>query len=268
VRKYLREGLKLPFCRGCGNYTVISCFLRAVSELGYDDLRDFVFCSGIGCAAWIPSPYFKADSIHTPHGRAIPVAMGVKLARPELNVIVFGGDGDIIGIGSGHLLHAARRNADMMVVMVNNMVYGMTGGQVAPTTPRLMRTTTSPYGCFEYPVNAARLVACLNANYSARWTTAHAKELTKTFEEAIEWSGFRFVEVVSQCPTNLGRRVGKSAADMLRWFKEASVDVKEVRWTEEEPEGKILVGVFIKRRRKSLLENMELVFKPSGREIS
>ena len=134
ARKYLRD-MPLPFCPGCGNLTVMSCFLKAVHELGYKDLRKFVFCSGIGCAAWIPSPYFKADSIHTAHGRSIPIATGVKLIRPTLNVVVLGGDGDLAGIGISHLIHAARRNLDVTVIMVNNMIYGMTGGQVAPTTP-------------------------------------------------------------------------------------------------------------------------------------
>ena len=258
VKNYLRSGLKLPFCPGCGAYTIIDCFLKAVFNLGYNDLRKFVFCSGIGCSAWIPSPYFNADSIHTPHGRAIPVATAVKLIRPELNVVVFGGDGDIAGIGGNHLIHAARRNVDITVIMVNNMVYGMTGGQVAPTTPLGYKTTTTPKGCFEYPIDAVKLVSVLGASYAARWTTAHKKELIKAFEEAIESKGFSFVEVISQCPTNFGRRINlRGSAEMLKWFKENSVSLEEAEklgW--DKVEGKFVVGVFARKRRPTLAENM------------
>ncbi len=262
VKKYLRPGLKLPFCPGCGNYTIINCFLKAVHELGHEDLSGFVFCSGIGCAAWIPSPYLDADSIHTPHGRAIPVATGVKLARPELKIVVFGGDGDIAGIGCGHLVHAARRNADLTVIMVNNMVYGMTGGQVAPTTPLGARTTTTPRGCFERPLDVARLVAAAGANYSARWTTAHRNELTEAFKRALTGRGFRFVEVVSQCPTNFGRRIGKpDAKAMLEWFEEASIPVEQAeRMASEELIGRIVVGVFVDRDEPGLLDRMRAAY--------
>ena len=138
---YLR-GVRFPFCAGCGGTTVATSFLKAVQELGYEDLQEFVFCSGIGCASWIPSPHFKADSLHTTHGRSIAVATGVKLMRPDLKVVVFGGDGDLVGIGLNHLIHAARRNLDVTVVLVNNMIYGMTGGQVAATTPLEVKTST------------------------------------------------------------------------------------------------------------------------------
>ncbi len=261
MRRYLRPGLKLPFCPGCGCYTIISCFLRAVWELGHDDLSGFVFCSGIGCAAWIPSPYFDADSIHTPHGRAIPVATGIKLARPELNVVVFGGDGDLASIGCGHLIHAARRNTDLTVIMVNNMVYGMTGGQVAPTTPLGTRTATTPAGSFERPLDVARLVALAGANYSARWTTAHRRQLTEAFKRALTGRGLRFVEVVSQCPTNFGRRLGMDAKAMLEWFERASVPVEEAeKLGPGELEGRIIVGVFADRDEPGLVDRMRAVY--------
>ena len=265
IRKYLRPGLKLPFCPGCGCYTVINCFLRAVWQLGHEDLSSFVFCSGIGCAAWIPSPYFNADSIHTPHGRAIPVATGIKLVRPELNVVVFGGDGDIAGIGCGHLIHAARRNTDITVVMVNNMVYGMTGGQVAPTTPLGARTTTTPRGCFERPLDVAKVVAAAGANYSARWTTAHRSQLTSAFKRALSGRGFRFVEVVSPCPTNFGRRMGMDAKALVRWFEEASVPVEEAKgMMPEELEGRIVVGAFVDRDEPGLLDRLGEAYGRKG----
>lgn len=250
--------MKLPFCPGCGDPTVMSCFLRAVHELGHKDLGKFVFCSGIGCAAWIPSPYFKADSIHVPHGRGIPVATGVKLVRPELNVVVFGGDGDLVGIGLSHLIHAARRNVDIAVVMVNNMVYGMTGGQVAPTTPIKAKTTTTPYGNVERPLDATRLVVAAGACYAARWTTFHVEQLKEAMKKAITTKGFTFVEAVSQCPTAYGRRVGlKTAKEMLTWFKENSVTLQEAeKMAEKDLEGKIVVGEIVHREFPTFTETL------------
>jgi 2-oxoglutarate ferredoxin oxidoreductase subunit beta len=249
VRRYLRD-VPLPFCPGCGNVIVMSRFLKAIHELGHKDLSKFVFCSGIGCAAWIPSPHFKADSIHTTHGRSIPVATGVKLVRPESNVVVFGGDGDLLGIGLSHLIHAARRNQGIVVVLVNNMIYGMTGGQVAPTTPLGFRTTTTPYGSFERPLDAARLLAVAGASYVARWTTVHVEQLVEAMKRAITTDGFAFVEVVSQCPTAFGRRVGlKTSLDILRWFKQNSVLLQQAKeMNDEDLEGKIVVGEFARRK--------------------
>jgi 2-oxoglutarate ferredoxin oxidoreductase subunit beta len=262
VKKYLRD-LRLPFCPGCGAFTVMDAFLRAVYELGYKDLSKFVFCSGIGCSSWIPSPYFMADSIHTLHGRSIPVATGVKLMRPDLNVVVFGGDGDIVGIGLSHFVHAARRNLDILVIMVNNMVYGMTGGQVAPTTPFGAKTTTTPYGSFEYPLDAAKLAVTAGANYVARWTTAHRNELKEAIKKALMLKGFRFIEAVSQCPTAFGRRVGfKNAAEMVRWFKENSIPLEQAeKLNEEDLTAKIVVGEFVQRQRPTLTETVYIKIK-------
>lgn len=267
IRKYLRD-LRLPFCPGCGIFTVMSTFLRAVHELGHEDLSKFVFCSGIGCSAWISSPYFIADSIHTPHGRSIPVATGIKLLRPDLNIVVFGGDGDIVGIGLSHFIHAARRNLDILVVMVNNMVYGMTGGQVAPTTPFGTKTTTTPYGSFEFPLDAARLAVTAGACYSVRWTTAHSNELRESVKKAIEMQGFRFIEVVSQCPTAFGRRAGfMNAGEMLKWFRENAISIKQAgRVPEEELAQKIIVGEFIKRKRPTLLETTHVMIGKEGKQ--
>lgn len=257
VRRYLRD-VPLPFCPGCGNVIVMSRFLKAIHELGHKDLSKFVFCSGIGCAAWIPSPHFKADSIHTTHGRSIPVATGVKLVRPESNVVVFGGDGDLLGIGLSHLIHAARRNQGIVVVLVNNMIYGMTGGQVAPTTPLGFRTTTTPYGSFERPLDAARLLAVAGACYVARWTTVHVEQLVEAMKRAITTDGFAFVEVVSQCPTAFGRRVGlKTSLDILRWFKQNSVLLQQAKeMNDEDLEGKIVVGKFVRRKLPSFSKTL------------
>jgi 2-oxoglutarate ferredoxin oxidoreductase subunit beta len=269
-RRYMRD-LKLPFCPGCGLFSLSDAFLKAVYELGNENLDKFCFASGIGCSSWIPSPYFLADSVHTLHGRSIPVATSIKLVRPNLNVVVFGGDGDIVGIGLGHFIHAARRNTDILVIMGNNMVYGMTGGQVAPTTPFKTRTTTTPYGSFEHPLDAAKLAVAAGAAYSARWTTAHPTELKESIKKALQLQGFRFIEAVTQCPTAYGRRAGfKDIGETLRYFKENAVPAEKAeKMNDEELEKKIVVGEFVTRKRPTLVETVYSVLeeaKKSGEQ--
>jgi 2-oxoglutarate ferredoxin oxidoreductase subunit beta len=261
-RKYMRD-LRLPFCPGCGLFSLGDTFLKAVHELGHENLNGFCFASGIGCSSWIPSPYFLADSVHTLHGRSIPVATSIKLVRPDLSVVVFGGDGDIVGIGLSHFVHAARRNTDILVIMGNNMVYGMTGGQVAPTTPFKTQTTTTPYGSFEHPLDAARLAVAAGAAYSARWTTAHLKELRESMKTALQMPGFKFIEVVTQCPTAYGRRAGfKDIGEMLKYFRENAVAAQQAeKMSEEELETKIVVGEFVKRKRPTLVETVYAMIK-------
>jgi 2-oxoglutarate ferredoxin oxidoreductase subunit beta len=269
-RRYMRD-LKLPFCPGCGLFSLSDTFLKAVYELGNENLDKFCFASGIGCSSWIPSPYFLADSVHTLHGRSIPVATSIKLVRPNLNVVVFGGDGDIVGIGLSHFIHAARRNTDILVIMGNNMVYGMTGGQVAPTTPFKTRTTTTPYGSFEHPLDAAKLAVAAGAAYSARWTTAHPTELKESIKKALQLQGFRFIEAVTQCPTAYGRRAGfKDIGETLRYFKENAVPAEKAeKMNDEELEKKIVVGEFVNRKRPTLVETVYSVLeeaKKSGEQ--
>jgi 2-oxoglutarate ferredoxin oxidoreductase subunit beta len=254
-RNYMRD-LKLPFCAGCGLFSLSNIFIRAVNELGHEDLSKFCFTSGIGCSSWIPSPYYMADSVHTLHGRSIPPATAIKLLRPDLNVVVFGGDGDIVGIGLSHFVHAARRNTDILVIMGNNMVYGMTGGQVAPTTPFGTKTTTTPYGSFEHPIDAVRLAFAAGAIYSARWTTAHQNELKESIKKALQIKGFRFIEVVTQCPTAYGRRAGfKDLGEMLKHFKQSAVTVQQAeKISPEELLHKIVVGEYVSEPRTTLVE--------------
>lgn len=198
--EYTRE-LPTLFCPGCGNGIILNSFIRAIDELGIP--QDRILCvSGIGCSAWIPSPYFKGDTLHTTHGRALAFATGAKVYRRDLVTVVFTGDGDGAGIGGNHLIHAARRNIDVTTILVNNMNYGMTGGQLAPTTPHGEPTDTSPYGNPEHPFNLVELLSAAGATYVARWTTYHAVELTRSIMEAIQHRGFSFIEVLSQCPTN------------------------------------------------------------------
>jgi len=260
ARTYLREEvLPSPFCSGCGCGTLANCFLKAIEETGYKDMKRFVFCSGIGCSAWIPSPHFRADTIHVTHGRSIPVALGVKLARPELKVVVFGGDGDLAGIGLNHLIQAARRNLDVMVIMVNNMIYGMTGGQVAPTTPLNVKTSTTPFGSFEYPLDASRLMVASGASYVARWTTFHAIQVKEAVKEGLAKGGFSFIEVVTQCPAIFGRRLGmEDGRRMLHWFRENSIPISKAEDMEGTSlTGKIVVGEFVNIEKPGLLRNLD-----------
>ena len=200
--RYLRN-LPTTFCAGCGNGIILNGFLRAVDALIHAKQirqRDLLAVSGIGCSAWIPSPHFQGDTLHTTHGRAIAFATGAKIMNPKLLVTVFTGDGDGAAIGGNHLIHAARRNIPMTVILVNNFNYGMTGGQSAPTTPLHVHTTTSPRHP-EAPFDLCKLALGAGASYVARWTTYYVNEITATLQEALLHPGFAFVEILSQCPT-------------------------------------------------------------------
>jgi len=244
LRKYVRPGL-LPtiFCTGCGGGTVLNCFTKAVDDMGLSP-KEMIMVTGIGCSSWIPSPYFLADTLHTTHGRAIAFASGVRVMQPDRKVVVIAGDGDISGIGGNHLIHAARRNIDLTVLMVNNSIYGMTGGQVAPTTPPDVPTTTTPHGNVEPSFNVADLVAAAGGTFVARWTTYHVFDLVKAMKAALAHNGFSFVEIIGQCTTSYGKAVGKrQASQFLEEYKAKAVRVKKAsKMTEEELEDKIVVG--------------------------
>ncbi|MCK4656193.1 MAG: 2-oxoacid:ferredoxin oxidoreductase subunit beta [candidate division Zixibacteria bacterium] len=267
---YVREEI-MPhrFCAGCGCGTVLNVFVNAVDELAMDPTR-MVCVSGIGCSAWIPSPYFRSDTLHTTHGRPIAYATGVKIMRPDLNVVVIAGDGDIAGIGGNHLIHAARRNIDLSVLMVNNMIYGMTGGQVAPTTPLGVKTSTTPHRNIEPPFKVAEVVAAAGASYVARWTTYHVFQLKKAMQRAMTKKGFSFIEIVSQCPENYGRRIGlKTGAELLRKIKEQSVRVKKAQeMSEEELQHKIVVGELCDLDRPEFVTQLHEVTKEQVESFS
>jgi len=258
MAKYLRvEALPTALCPGCGGGTVLNAFANAIDQLKIDP-KDLVLVSGIGCSAWIASPYFLADTLHTTHGRAIAFATGVKVGLPDKKVVVISGDGDLAGIGGNHLIHAARRNIDMTVILVNNFIYGMTGGQVAPTTPFGAKTTTTPYRNIEHPIDIAETIATAGASYVARWTTAHVYQLIDSIKKALTTKGFALVEVISQCPVQFGRRNRmKDPAEMLRWFLKNSIPIsKAKKMSKEEREGKFVVGEFIKRERPEFTEEL------------
>ena len=192
------------WCPTCGIGTVVKCFAAALENLEVDQKKVAVV-SGIGCTGRVAG-YMNFDAFHTTHGRAVPFATGLKLGRPELNVTVISGDGDLSGIGGNHFIHAARRHMDILVVLVNNFIYAMTGGQNAPTTPPKANSSTMPFGNFETPFNLPHLAESAGAVYVARWTTNHVRQAIKAMKEAIQKSGFSFVEIISPCPTLYGRR--------------------------------------------------------------
>ena len=209
------------WCPGCGIGTAFSSCLTAMKTSG-QDLLNMVMVSGIGCTGR-GAGYAKIDSFHTTHGRAIPFATGMKLANPKLNIVVFSGDGDLFAIGGNHFIHAARRNVDMTVVCVNNLNYGMTGGQVAATTPHKAKTTTTPVGNPEAPFNLPLMAYASGATYISRWTILHTRDLTNSIETAINRKGFSFIEVLSPCPVNYGRRNKQKSFDSLKFYQEKGI---------------------------------------------
>jgi len=249
LMKYIRKGaLRQPHCSGCGNGIIAQCMLRAIDELGLD-MGKTAFVSGIGCSSWIPSPFFNADMLHTTHGRPLAFATGVKLGNPELRVVVFTGDGDGAAIGGNHLIHASRRNIEILTVLVNNRIYGMTGGQVAPTTPHGMKTTTTPYGNLEHPFDLIKLVEAAGASYVARWTAFHVKQLVSSMKKGLLKEGFAFIEVVTPCPVQYGRYTGvRDPVESLLMLKKLSVPLSKAKsMSEEELEGRIVIGEFVDR---------------------
>lgn len=261
--RYIRPSARRTTnCPGCGNGIVAQAVLHAIDQMGMS-MDDFVFVSGIGCSAWIPSPFFYADVLHTTHGRPIAFATGIKLGLPEKKVMVISGDGDLTAIGGNHLIHAARRNIDMVVVCINNGIYGMTGGQMAPTTPRELRTVTSPYGNIEDPFDVSGLAMAAGASFVARWTTYHARNITSTMKRAIQHRGFAFIEIVSQCPVQFGRRMGMgSATDMMDHYKADSIPTRRAaRMSAEELEGKLVVGELLDVHKPEFTREMEKLIR-------
>jgi 2-oxoglutarate/2-oxoacid ferredoxin oxidoreductase subunit beta len=251
VEPFLRTD-RMPhiWCPGCGIGTSVNSFARALTEANLD-LKNVAIVSGIGCTGRVAG-YMKLDSFHTTHGRAIPFATGLKLANPKLNVVVYSGDGDLFAIGGNHLIHAARRNVDIKVVCVNNLIYAMTGGQTAPTTPGAVITSTNPYGTYDPSFNLPYLVEAAGAVYVARWTAFHVRQLARSMEEMFKKKGFSFIEVISPCPTLYQRRNKMGdGLDTMKFYKEVS-KIKNGAPTSEvalSKAGEIVVGKFVDRER-------------------
>ena len=246
---YLRHNKSFPhvWCPGCGNGIVMGALLRAIYrlELSKDEV---VLASGIGCSGRMPT-YLDFNTMHTVHGRALTFATGVKLANPALNVVAIMGDGDATAIGGNHFIHAARRNLDLTAVIINNSIYGMTGGQYSPTTPFGSKSTTSAFGHIEQAFSIAELAVTAGASFVARSTVYHADLLDRLIEQAMEKKGFAVVEVISNCHVQYGKKnkLG-GAVDMLQSFKEQAVTVnRAAKLTTKELEGKTTIGVLVDR---------------------
>jgi len=248
IKRMLRtESFPTPFCPGCGHGILMGAILRAIDNLGWC-MDDMLFVSGIGCSGWIPSPHYAADTLHVTHGRPVAFATGAKLFNPDLKVVVIGGDGDIASIGGNHLIHAARRNIDLTVICANNGVYGMTGGQVTPTTPQGARTMTTPEGNPDAPFDLCQLVVAAGGRYVARQSVFHIHQLIRVIQTALQHPGFSFVEALSPCPVQYGRRNALTTpVAMLSDLKERCVPLTRARtMTREQLAGKIIVGEFTK----------------------
>jgi len=258
IEEFLRMD-RMPhiWCPGCGIGTTVNCFTRALVESKIN-LDKLAIVSGIGCTGRVAG-YLRLDSFHTTHGRAIPFATGLKLANPSLDVVVYSGDGDLASIGGNHLIHAARRNIDIKVICVNNLVYSMTGGQASATTPSTAITTTSPYGCYEPSFNLPNLAESAGAAYVARWPTFHVRQLARSMAEALSRRGFCFIEIISPCPTLYQRRNRMGdGLDAMKFYKQHSKirNGAPTREVELSFDGDIIVGKFVDRERPDYLETM------------
>ena len=248
VHQYLRHDKKFPhvWCAGCSNGIILGAIIRAIAsmELNRDDI---VMVSGIGCSSRMPV-YIDLNTMHTLHGRAIAFATGIKMYKPKMKVIVITGDGDCTAICGNHLIHAARRNLDISVVLVNNNIYGMTGGQCSPTTPHDAIATTAPYGNIEPEFDICKLAIGAGASFVARTTAFHVTEMQNYIQASIEHPGFSMIEVVAACPVIYGRLNKKGGApQMMKEFRDNSIPVTAVdKLPKEQVEGKIIRGILHK----------------------
>ncbi|MBF0105773.1 MAG: 2-oxoacid:ferredoxin oxidoreductase subunit beta [Deltaproteobacteria bacterium] len=257
---YLRKE-KLPhiWCSGCGDGIALKCIIRAIHNKGLDKNK-IAMVSGIGCSSRTPG-YVDFNTLHTTHGRAIPFATGLKMARPELTVFVVTGDGDATAIGGNHLIHAARRNIDLKVLLYNNHIYGMTGGQVSPCTPMGDYATTAPYGCLENSFDIAGLTVAAGASFVARSTVYHVKALEKLIEKAIDKEGFSLIEIMSPCPTSYGKINKKGAnKNLVLAQKTQSVPVNKAKdMSPEDLKGKIVTGILADRDIPEYIKNYDML---------
>jgi 2-oxoglutarate ferredoxin oxidoreductase subunit beta len=259
IKKYLRERF-FPhmWCPGCGHGIVLNAMLRAIQKLGLNK-NDIVMVSGIGCSSRI-SGYVDFHTLHTIHGRALAFATGVKMSRPELNLIVPMGDGDALSIGGNHFIHAARRNIDITAIVMNNRIYGMTGGQYSPLSGYGTSATTAPYSNIDHAFDVVKLAESAGASFVARTTVYHVQQLADIIRQAIEHKGFSVVEALTQCATYFGRknRLG-SAADMMRHFKDHTTPIGS-KAKQENPE-LIERGVFVRKDTPEYCQEYEKVIQ-------
>jgi 2-oxoglutarate ferredoxin oxidoreductase subunit beta len=243
--RWLRIRKKFPhlWCPGCGLGIILQAVIRSFDRLKYSK-DDLVLVSGIGCTGRIPV-YIDCNTLHTTHGRALTFATGIKLAKPHLKVVVFMGDGDALAIGGNHFIHAARRDLDLTAIVVNNAIYGMTGGQISPTTPSGKKSTTTPSGHFGRPFDICDLACSAGATYVARSTAADSRHMQRMIRKGLEHKGFSMIEIVSNCHTAYGKlnRLGDHL-DMLGDFRDRAVEISSAREAGKvQKEGGITVGV-------------------------
>lgn len=260
VENYFRTNT-LPhiWCPGCGHGILTRSIVKAIDNLGLDKNKVCIV-SGIGCSSRAVG-YMDFNTLHTTHGRAIGFATGIKLAHPELEVIVISGDGDALAIGGNHLIHAARRNINLTTIIFNNDIYGMTGGQYSPTTPKGDFATTAPYGTVDRPFDIPKLAVGAGATYVARGCVYYTNQLIKLIENGIQHKGFSLIEGVSICPTYYGRKNKKgSAVNMMKWQKENMIDIKAAeKLTKEQLQGKFLIGEFKNTAEPEYIEEYQKV---------
>ena len=262
INNYIREEM-FPhiWCPGCGNGIVLGSIIRAIDDLKWD--RDkIVAVSGIGCSSRITG-YVDFCTMNTIHGRALPFATGIKMANPDLKVIVVMGDGDCSAIGGNHFIHAARRNIDLTAIIINNMIYGMTGGQYSPLTPTGRFGSTAPYGNIDQSFDLANLAIAAGASYVARGTVYNPRQSTSLIKKALDKKGFSVVEIISDCPVSYGKMNNmKSPVDMLKWIKDISVSKKV--WeglSPDEKKEKYAIGEFLNKDRPDYTERYEEIIK-------
>jgi len=245
VHKYLRSSKRFPhiWCAGCGIGIFMQALIRVIDQIGYSK-DEVVLISGIG------------NTMHTTHGRALTFATGIKLANPRLKVITIMGDGDAIAIGGNHLIHAARRNVEIASFVINNQVYGMTGGQCSPTTPYGEETVSSPYGNLEPDFDICRVVEAAGAAFVARTTVYHTRLLDQLIAKALKKKGFSMVEVFCHCVTYSGRYLGlDSPVEMMKWLRDNSVPVAKAKGLGEAAlKGKVVTGVLVDREKPTYHE--------------
>ena len=251
VNKYFRtKSLPHIWCPGCSNGIVTRAIVKAIDNLGLDPEKVCIV-SGIGCSSRA-SGYLNFNTIHTIHGRALAFATGIKLANPDLHVIVITGDGDSSAIGGNHLMHACRRNIDITTIVFNNNIYGMTGGQYSPTTPTGDKGTTAPYGNIDDNFDLCKVAEATGASYVARSTAYHANMVVQQIEDGIKNKGFSFIETITTCPTYYGRKNKKGGAvDMMVMLKDNSVNIRAAeKLGKDKIQGKIVIGDLYKEERE------------------
>jgi len=262
IDDYIREEM-FPhiWCPGCGNGIVLGAIIRAIDDLKWD--RDkIVMISGIGCSSRITG-YVDFCSMNTTHGRALPFATGIKMANPDLKVVVVMGDGDCSAIGGNHFIHAARRNIDLTAIIINNMIYGMTGGQYSPLTPTGRFGTTAPYGNIDQAFDLTSLAMAAGASYVARGTVYHVRQSISLMKKALDKKGFSVVEMISDCPISFGKmNKMRTAVEMLKWITD--IAVSEKAWENlsvKESKEKFDIGEFLDIDRPEYNERYNEIIK-------